>query len=223
MLVIVVTFCSSGNWKPGWRHLWMCGPSISGSCVGIVGLGRIGKAVAKRLIPFEPSRILYSGNSRKPDFETDTGALFLPLHQLLKSSDFVIVCCPLNQETKGLIGEECFKAMKPEAILINTSRGAVIDQTALVQALKCGQIRGAGLDVYEHEPLPLNDPLRSLPNVGELHASWCLWISDEMHKLSVLLPHIGSASLETRMEMARLTALNVMSGLSGQELPGFVV
>lgn len=146
----------------------MCGPSISGSCVGIVGMGRIGKAVADRLIPFKPSRILYSGNSRKTDFETETGAQFLPLHQLLKFSDFVIVCCSLNEKTKGLINEEALTIMKPEAILINTSRGGVIDQTALVEALKSGNIRGAGLDVYEQEPLPLNDPLLDLPNVGEL-------------------------------------------------------
>ena len=146
----------------------MCGPSISGSCIGIVGLGRIGKAVADRLIPFKPSLILYSGNSRKTDFETNTGAQFLPLHQLLRSSDFVIVCCALNEKTKGLIDEEAFKVMKPEAILINASRGGVIDQTALVRALENGHIRGAGLDVYEQEPLSSNDPLCKLPNVGML-------------------------------------------------------
>lgn len=146
----------------------MCGPSISGSCVGIVGLGRIGKDVAERLIPFKPSRILYFGNSRKIDFETETGAQFLTLHQLLQSSDFVIVCCSLNEKTKGLINEEAFKVMKPEAIIINTSRGAVIDQTALVKALENGEIRGAGLDVYEQEPLSPNDPLCKLPNVGML-------------------------------------------------------
>lgn len=146
----------------------MCGPSISGSCVGIVGMGRIGKAVADRLIPFKPSRILYTVSARKVDIETEIGAEFLPLDQLLKFSDFLIICCSLNEKTKGLIDEEAFKMTKPGAIVINTSRGAVIDQAALVKALSSGNIRGAGLDVYEQEPLPLNDPLRNLPNVGEL-------------------------------------------------------
>lgn len=173
---VKLLFCS-GNWEPGWRHLWMCGPSISGSCVGIIGMGRIGKAVAERLIPFKPSRILYTGSSRKDsDFESKTGAQFIPLHQLLKSSDFVIVCCSLNDGTKGLIDERAFEAMKPEAIIINTSRGAVIDQKALVKALQSGSIRGAGLDVYEEEPLPSNDPLLKLSNVGKLFV-W-RWIED---------------------------------------------
>lgn len=167
LFVLVCCLHVSGNWKPGWRHLWMCGPSIRGSTVGIIGLGRIGSAVADLLIPFKPGRILYSGNSRKEDFERRTGAEYFPLHQLLKSSDFVIVCCSLNQATKGLIDQDCLNMMKPEAILINTSRGGVIDQTALVRALQTGQIRAAGLDVYEEEPLPPNDPLHNLPNVGQ--------------------------------------------------------
>lgn len=144
----------------------MCGPSISGSTVGIIGLGRIGAAVVDLLIPFKPGKILYSSKSRKEDFERRTGAEYFSLHQLLKSSDFVIVCCSLNQETRGLIDQDCLNMMKREAILINTSRGGVIDQAALVRALQTGQIRGAGLDVYEQEPLPSNDPLHDLPNVG---------------------------------------------------------
>jgi lactate dehydrogenase-like 2-hydroxyacid dehydrogenase len=147
---------------------------------------------------------LYSGNSRKPEAEQQFKAEFVSFDQLLAQSDMVLICCSLSSKTTNLFDARAFSLMKSNAILINTSRGHIVDEKALVDALKSGLIRGAGLDVMRTEPLPLDDPLLSLDNV-------------------VLLPHIGSASYETRLEMAKLTAENVKAGLAGGDLPGPVV
>ena len=112
----------SNEWPTGWNHLWMCGTSISNSTVGIIGLGRIGLAVSKRVASFSPSQILYSGNSEKVEAKA-VGAKFVSLETLLAESDFVIVCCALNEKTKGLLNATRIGLMKPSAILINTSRG----------------------------------------------------------------------------------------------------
>lgn len=135
--------------------------------IGIIGFGCIGQAVARRLSAFSPARILYSGNSAKDEsLCASMNAHFVPLDHLLQQSDFVIVCCALNDKTRNLVDETKLALMKKTAILINTSRGAVVKQSALVEALRSKAILAAGLDVMVNEPLPLDDPLLALPNVG---------------------------------------------------------
>ncbi|CAG2106304.1 unnamed protein product [Medioppia subpectinata] len=189
----------NGEWKTGWNHQFMCGASIKDSVVGLVGAGRIGEAVLQRLIPFKAKHYLYSGNKAKPSVDS-IGAKFVSFDELLEKSDFVIISCPLNDKTRHMFNEKALKRMKKSAILINTSRGPVVDQSALYNALKNGDIRGAGLDVMEVEPIPLDDPLLSLSN-------------------AVILPHIGSAAEDSRLAMAVLTARNVMAGLQQSPLP----
>jgi glyoxylate reductase len=171
---------------------------VHNSTVGIVGLGRIGKAVARRLRGFD-CRLLY--HQPEPDPEAaDLGAAYVEFDTLLESSDFVTLHCLLNDETRGLIGKAELARMKPSAVLINTSRGPVVDQAALVEALQKGEIAAAGLDVTDPEPMPADHPLLSLPNV-------------------VILPHIGSASVATRTKMAQMAADNLIAGLRGERLP----
>ena len=190
-----------GTWGP-WQPEWMTGRDVHGSTVGIVGLGRIGAAVARRLLGFG-CRIVYSGPRPRPDLAEPLGATYLSFEQLLAESDFVSIHCPLNDATRHLFGAEAFAAMKPTAILVNTSRGPVVDQEALYQALKRGQIAAAGLDVTTPEPLPVDNPLFSLPNC-------------------VVLPHIGSASIATRLQMALMAAENLIAGVEGRPLPNGV-
>jgi len=190
----------NGGWaKCGWSPLWMCGSGLIGATVGIVGLGRIGLAVAKRLQPFEVSKILYTGRAAKKD-GSDIGAEFVTLDQLLQQSDIVIITCSLNDETRNLFNSTTFAAMKSNSVLINISRGAIVDQEALVTALKTGQIAAAGLDVMTPEPLPADHELTKLKNC-------------------VLIPHIGSATIQTRTTMATMTARNIISALEGSEMP----
>ncbi|CAG2180994.1 unnamed protein product [Oppiella nova] len=160
----------NGEWMTGWNHLWMCGSSIKDSVLGFVGMGRIGMAVCQRLKSFGAKEYLYCGNSAKSSADA-LDAQFVSFDALLEKSDFVIISCLLNDKTRHMFDEKAFKRMKTSAILINTSRGAVVDQKALYNALNSGDIRGAGLDVMEVEPIPLDDPLLSLSNAGvsELH------------------------------------------------------
>lgn len=188
----------NGGWK-AWAPVWMCGPGLNNSTVGIVGFGRIGQAVAARLKPFNVKQILYTGRSDKPEAKA-LGAERVSFDELLQQSDFVIATCALTSETKHIFNDSAFKKMKPNSIFINTSRGGVVDQNALVDALKNNTILAAGLDVMTPEPLSLNDPLLKLKNC-------------------VLLPHIGSASIETRQNMAILTANNILAALNGQDMP----
>ena len=190
-----------GTWGP-WQPEWMTGRDVHGSTVGIVGLGRIGAAVARRLLGFG-CRIVYSGPRPRPELAEPLGATYLSFEQLLAESDFVSIHCPLNDATRHLFGAGAFSAMKPTAILINTSRGPVVDQEALYQALKRGQIAAAGLDVTTPEPLPVEHPLFSLPNC-------------------VVLPHIGSASIATRLQMALMAAENLIAGVEDRPLPNGV-
>ena len=162
-------------------------------------MGRIGFEMARRANGFEMP-ILYSANRPNSEAEADFHAKRVDLDMLLAESDFVSVHTPLNESTLHLISTRELALMKPTAILINTSRGPVVDQRALVDALQKRVIAGAGLDVYEQEPLPMGDPLLSLPNV-------------------VLLPHIASASITTRTRMAVLAAENLVAGIQGRSLP----
>ncbi|XP_071453704.1 glyoxylate reductase/hydroxypyruvate reductase-like isoform X1 [Hetaerina americana] len=188
----------SGSWNTGAAQ-WMLGMELRGSTVGIVGLGGIGQAVARRVQPFEVGRIIYCGHSPKKEGEA-IGAEFVSLEELLQESDFVVVSCPLSPETKGMFNDEAFAKMKKTAVLVNVARGGLIDQEALVRALQDGKIQAAGLDVMTPEPLPTNHPLASLKN--------CF-----------LIPHLGSATVKTRQDMAVLAARNILCGLEGKPLP----
>ncbi|SSC12164.1 Glyoxylate reductase [Mesotoga infera] len=187
------------GWKPG----LLKGPALKGKILGIIGMGRIGKAVASRAKAFGMN-ILY--HNRKPLLQSEEEELcvkHVSLEELLKSSDFISLHVPLMGETYHLLNEKRLSLLKPEAIIINTSRGAVIDEKALIKALKDGKIAGAGLDVYEEEPF-VPQELIDLPNV-------------------VLLPHLGSATNEARREMAIMVGRNVAAVLEGKEPPNPVI
>jgi len=192
-----------GGWGT-WSPMWMCGSGLRNSVIGVCGLGRIGHAVAKRLIPFGVKMILYSSRTKKENLEKDVGAVYTSMDDLLTKSDFVIACCALNESTKGMFNKDAFSKMKKSAIFINTSRGGVVNQEDLVEALKMKQIKAAGLDVTTPEPLPTDHPLFSLDNC-------------------VILPHIGSAEVQTRIGMAVLGVQNILAGLDGTDLPARVL
>lgn len=184
-----------------WTPKLLLGKDISGKTLGIIGAGRIGRAFAKRGNAFN-MRILYYNRSRKKEFEEETGAEYASFEEVLRKSDYVSLHTPLTKETTHMIGDKEFDIMKKDAILINTSRGLVIDEKALVRALKEKKIWGAGLDVYENEP-QVEEELKSLDNV-------------------VLCPHIGSATDETRKKMAVMAADNIIAVLNGEEPPNCI-
>jgi len=172
------------------------GTDIHGKTLGIIGMGRIGYAIAKRGHFGFNMKIQYSNRSRKLDAEQDLNATYMDMEELLKTSDFVCVMTPLTAETERLIGANEFALMKKDAIFINGSRGKVIDEAALIDALSNGTIRAAGLDVSEVEPLPGDSPLCKLDN-------------------AVLFPHIGSATTETRLAMMTCAVDNLINALNG--------
>lgn len=188
----------TGGWST-WKPLWLCGYGLSGSTVGIIGLGRIGLAIAQRLKPFGVRRLLYSGRSEKPQ-AAQVNAEFVAMDQLLSESDFIVVSCALTPETQGLCDKTFFSKMKNTAVFVNTSRGAVVNQEDLCEALQNGVIASAGLDVTTPEPLPTDHPLLKLNNC-------------------VVLPHIGSATYSTRGVMSSLAARNLLAGLHGDQMP----
>jgi glyoxylate/hydroxypyruvate reductase len=164
-----------------------------------VGLGRIGLATARRLRPFGIQRLLYSGRHKKPE-AVEVGGEFVPFETLLAQSDFVVATCPMNDDTKGLFNKNAFAKMKKSVVFINTSRGGIVNQEDLYEALKNQQIGAAGLDVTVPEPLPPSHPLLTLKNC-------------------VVLPHIGSANNETRNTMSALTAENIIAALDDKPMP----
>jgi glyoxylate reductase len=182
-----------------WAPLLFLGHEVSGKTLGLIGLGRIGQAVARRAAGFGLRLIYFSRTRLQPSAEQDLKVSYAPLETLLKEADFVSLHVPLTPQTRHLIGPGELALMKPSAFLINTSRGPVVDEAALVAALRRRQIQGAGLDVYEREPL-LTPGLSELDNV-------------------VLLPHLGSATVETRTRMAVMAADNLLAGLRGEEPP----
>lgn len=185
-----------------WAPFHFLGHEITGKTLGIIGLGRIGRALARRAAGFEMN-ILYHNRRRLPaEREATLNAEFADLDDLLSESDFVSLHVPLSDETHHLIGPRELSFMKPDAFLINTARGPVVDEKALLDALQQNVIAGAGLDVYENEP-DLVPGLSSLPNV-------------------VLLPHTGSATVETRRKMAIMATDNLMAGLAGRIPPNCV-
>jgi phosphoglycerate dehydrogenase-like enzyme len=182
-----------------WKPEWMAGYDLYGNTVGIVGLGRIGTAFAKRLRGFD-CRILYYNPTPDPAIAATVGAEYVEMETLLAESDFVSIHTALTDQTYHLFDANAFRKMKPTSILINTSRGGTVDQEALYDALVSGEIAAAGLDVTTPEPLPTDHPLLQLPNC-------------------VILPHIASASYATRAKMAVLAAENVIAGVKGLPLP----
>ena len=177
----------------------MIGKEVHGSTLGIVGLGRIGKQVARRACAFD-MRVLYHNRRRDPAAEAEFNAEFRSLDDLLAESDFVALNCPLTEETTNLISTPQFERMQRSAVLINMSRGAVVDTDALCAALSTGRIAAAGIDVTQPEPLPREHPLLKLRNL-------------------VLTPHLGSASDRTRRRMIEMSIENLRAGLAGQPLP----
>lgn len=185
----------------GWGINLMLGADVHGKTLGIVGAGRIGTAVALRARGFG-MKVLYCSPKPNAAIERELGAARVDLESLLRESDFVSLHVPLTPETRRLIGERELSLMKPGAFLINTSRGAAVDEAALARALREKRIAGAGLDVYEEEPR-LCEGLSDLGNV-------------------VLLPHVGSASFETRSRMAEMAALNLIAMARGERPPNCV-
>ncbi len=194
-VVELAEWVKAGHWK-GSIGPAQFGTDVQGKTLGIVGLGRIGAAVARRAACGFNMRVLYTNRHPNEAAERAYGARRVPLDELLAQADFVCLQVPLTDATRHLIGANELRRMKPGAILINASRGPIVDEAALIAALEAGQIRGAGLDVFETEPLPADSPLLRLPNV-------------------VALPHIGSATHETRDAMARCAAENLVAALAG--------
>ncbi|MGG1573453.1 2-hydroxyacid dehydrogenase [Fictibacillus sp. NRS-1165] len=192
-LMYASDFLRKGEWG-AWSPMQHTGQDIYGATLGIVGLGRIGEALVKRAKGFNMN-VLYYNRTRKYDKERELGIHFRELRELLRQADYVCLLLPFSDEIYHLIGKEELSLMKSNAVLINTARGGIVDEEALFDALKNGEIWAAGLDVFEEEPVPSDHPLLSLPNV-------------------VTLPHIGSASVQTRMNMANLAADNILNVLN---------
>ncbi len=192
-----VRYIQDGNWRT-WHPTVMLGHDVTGATLGIIGLGRIGRAFARRASGFDMRILAYSPHLSDDD-AAQAGAERVSLEDLLHRSDFVSLHCPLTPETRHLINRTTLAQMKPSAILINTTRGPVVDQAALYEALASGVIAGAALDVTDPEPLPADDPILTLPNV-------------------IVVPHVGSATIGTRGKMAQIAVDNLIAGISGQPL-----
>ena len=184
----------SGGWG-AWHPLFMTGQDVHGSVLGVVGAGRIGGAVLRRGRGFG-MRLIYHNRRPSSDLESAIGAAFRSLDALLAESDHVVVCTPLTAETRGLIGARELGLMKPTSVFVNVSRGPVVDEAALIEALRAGRPWAAGLDVFAREPIAADHPLLTLPNV-------------------VATPHVGSASIATRVKMATLAVDNALAVLRG--------
>lgn len=195
-LTVAESELRKGNWK-SWSPMGFTGMDVGGATLGIVGMGRIGEAVARRAKGFNMD-VLYHNRNRKPDAEAEHGFEYRELNRLLEEADFVVLLTPYTPETAGLIGARELGLMKRTAVLINVSRGGIVDETALYNALTDNTIWAAGLDVFETEPVPLDNPLLTLSNV-------------------TVLPHIGSASIKTRLAMMELNAQAIVDVLKGRE------
>lgn len=200
-LVEADRFCRTGQFR-GWKIDLFLGQELSGRTLGLIGFGRIGKAVARRARAFNLNIIYYDPRPVETSLEKQLEAEFRPLDFLLREADIISIHAALTPETHHLISGEQFKVMKKTAVLINVARGPIVDEKALVEALRTGQIWGAGLDVFENEP-DIEPELVNLPNV-------------------VLLPHIGSATYETRKRMCFMAVDNLLHGLRGEKPPNLV-
>jgi len=198
-------YVREGKWKVAWGPRMLLGRDIHKSTLGIIGLGRIGGAVARRATGFS-MRILYHSRTRNDqtdEIERETGAENTDLETLLKESDIVTIHVPLNDDTRDMIAAKELAMMKPGTVLVNTSRGSIVDENALYHSLKSGHLGGAGLDVFRQEPVSIQNPLLQLPNV-------------------VVTPHVGSATIATRDRMAQICAENLIAALGGT-VPPYVV
>lgn len=195
-VVELATMVRDGQWQQniGPKHF---GSDVHGKTLGIIGMGRIGEAVAQRGHFGFGMPVIYHSHSPKPAVEARFDARYRSLEDLLREADFVCLTVPLTAETEGLIGAEQFAQMRPETIFINIARGKVVDEQALIAALQNGQIRAAGLDVFEQEPVNPDSPLLKMDNV-------------------VATPHMGSATHETREAMARCAVDNLLAALAGK-------
>jgi len=193
-----IDYVREGRWQT-WGLTLLLGQSVYGATLGIVGLGRIGQALARRARGFD-MRVLYYDTARQPEAEAELGLEYCPLEGLLRESDFVSLHVSLTQETRGLMNARRFAVMKPTAVLVNTSRGPVVDAEALYEALRSGQIAYAALDVTDPEPLPADHKLLTLPNL-------------------IVAPHIASATVASRNLMAMRAVQNLVAGLRGERLP----
>ena len=188
-------YVQEGQWQ-SWGPYLLSGKDVHGSTVGIYGMGDIGRAFARRLKGFN-TRILYHNRTQNPEAEKELDATYVSFESLLKESDFVICTAPLTPQTENQFGSKAFNFMKNDAIFINIGRGAIVDETALVEALRNHTILGCGLDVLRQEPIDVNHPLLKLDN-------------------AVIVPHIGSASRLTRDRMVQLCVNNILAILNHQ-------
>jgi glyoxylate reductase len=195
-IVEAAEFVKQGKWI-SWSPLLLAGHDIHHKTIGIVGMGKIGETVAKRATGFD-MEILYHNRTAKPEVEQALGAKLVPFAELVEKSDFIVCLTPLTPETKNLFTREVFQKMKKTAVFVNASRGPVVDEKALYEALVNKEIAAAGLDVFEKEPISADHPLLTLENV-------------------VAIPHIGSASTETRMTMMELCIENITAVLTNKE------
>lgn len=188
-------YVRAGKWIIPWSPMMMVGNDVCGKTLGIYGLGRIGQAVARRAKGFE-MRLVYCDSYRNLDVEKELNIQYMSLDDVLRQCDYLVIHVPLVSETRHSINAEKLSLMKKTAFVINTSRGPVIDEKALIAALQKSQLAGAALDVFEKEPIEMNNPLIEMNNV-------------------VIVPHIASASIETRTGMAKMAAENIIAGLRG--------
>lgn len=201
-LVEVDKFVREGKWVKAWGPKMLLGSDITGKTLGIIGLGRIGQEMVPRAKGFKMN-VIYHNRTPSPEKEKKYSIEYRNLDDLLKEADFVSLHVPLNDETKHLIGERELKLMKPTAFLVNTARGPVVDEKALIRALKEKWISGAGLDVLYKEPTEHDNPLLELDNV-------------------IVAPHLGSATIDTRLAMAMKAATNLVAALKGEKPPDIV-
>ena len=193
-----IDYVRDGKWET-WGLTLLLGQEIHAATLGIVGLGRIGRAMAKRARGFN-MKVIYHSRSRKPELEEMLGVEYRELDDLLREADYISLHLNLSDETRGLFDARAFSLMKPNAILINTARGPIVDSEALYLALKTGQIAYAALDVTDPEPLPVNDKLLTLPNL-------------------IVVPHIASATVASRTQMSQMAVRNLIAGVHGEKLP----
>ena len=193
-------YVREGKWKT-WGPMLLLGIEMKGATLGLIGFGRIGKAMARRAAGFDMRVIYYDPKETKPD--ADIKATRVDFESLLEDSDFISLHTPLTPDTHHMIDSEALSRMKPGAVLVNTSRGPVVDPDALYEALKERRIFAAGLDVTDPEPLPLDSPLLTLDNI-------------------IIVPHIASASKTAREKMSWMAAKNLIAGLKAERLPNCV-
>ncbi len=201
-LVEADRYVRSGKWVIRWSPMMMVGADVYGKTLGIYGLGRIGGSVAKRAKGFE-MKLIYHDAVRNSELEQRYGIEYVPKERLLRESDFVSIHVPLLPETRKSIGRKELSMMKKSAFLINTARGQVVDEAALIEALRDGTIAGAALDVFENEPIEKENPLLKMGNV-------------------IAVPHIASGSLETRIAMGAMAANNIVAALRGEVPPNLL-